>query len=79
MERDREQMGMGWLPDLPDYRDYTSEHEEIKPMLEEMKVSEPENKLTLLYRLEVVVFSDRKSGSIRIVYSPSRGWIDRIL
>ncbi|MCD4755489.1 MAG: cysteine protease [Deltaproteobacteria bacterium] len=42
MERDKEQMGMGWLPDLPDYRDYTSEHEEIKPMLEEMKVSEPE-------------------------------------
>lgn len=42
MEKVNEQIGMGWLPDLPDYRDYTPEHKEIKPMLEEMKVSEPE-------------------------------------
>lgn len=25
-------MGMGWMPDLPDYRDYSPEHEEIKPV-----------------------------------------------
>jgi C1A family cysteine protease len=25
--------GLGWLPDLPDCRDYTPEHEEIKPQL----------------------------------------------
>jgi len=24
---------MGWLRDLPDFRDYTPEHEKIKPML----------------------------------------------
>ena len=35
-------LGMGWLPDLPDYRDYTPEHKEIKPMLEEMKLAEVE-------------------------------------
>lgn len=29
-----EKLGMGWLPDLPDYRDYSPEHEEIKPMLQ---------------------------------------------
>ncbi|CAD7779151.1 MAG: hypothetical protein KCCBMMGE_00817 [Candidatus Methanoperedenaceae archaeon GB37] len=35
-------LGMGWLPDLPDYRDYTPEHKRIKPMLEEMKLAEVE-------------------------------------
>jgi C1A family cysteine protease len=42
MEEMNEKLGMGWIPDLPDYRDYTLEHEEIKPMLQEMRVGEPE-------------------------------------
>ena len=25
--------GMGWLPDYPDFRDYTAEHEKINAML----------------------------------------------
>jgi C1A family cysteine protease len=33
--------GMGWLPDLPDFRDYTVEHEDIRPMLVDMGVAEP--------------------------------------
>jgi C1A family cysteine protease len=37
-----DKMGMGWLPDLPDYRDYSPEHEKIKPMLEEIRLAEPE-------------------------------------
>jgi len=37
-----EKLGMGWLPDLPDYRDYSPEHEKIKPMLQEMRLAEPE-------------------------------------
>jgi hypothetical protein len=24
-----ERLGMGWLPDYPDFRDYTEEHEEV--------------------------------------------------
>ena len=24
-------LGMGWLPDLPDFRDYTMEHDEVSP------------------------------------------------
>ena len=36
---------MGWRPDLPDFRDYTVEHENIKPMLEEMGIVEPVKKL----------------------------------
>ena len=36
---------MGWRPDLPDFRDYTVEHENIKPMLEEMGIAEPVKKL----------------------------------
>jgi len=27
-------LGMGWLPDYPDYRDYTTDHEQIKPKIE---------------------------------------------
>lgn len=37
-----DKMGMGWLPDLPDFRDYSPEHEKIKPMLEEIRLAEPE-------------------------------------
>ena len=28
----------GWLPDYPDFRDYTEEHEKIKPLLEKTSV-----------------------------------------
>lgn len=30
-----EQMGMGWHRDLPDFRDYTPEHETVAPLLEQ--------------------------------------------
>ena len=30
--------GMGWLPDYPDFRDYTPEHGTIKPLLKKAKV-----------------------------------------
>ena len=36
-----EDLGMGWLPDYPDFRDYTVEHEEILPMLKKVGVAEP--------------------------------------
>jgi C1A family cysteine protease len=31
---------MGWLPDYPDFRDYTPEHENIAPMLKKVKLQE---------------------------------------
>jgi C1A family cysteine protease len=34
--------GMGWLKDYPDFRDYTPEHEAIKPLLRSAEVAEPE-------------------------------------
>lgn len=36
-----EKLGMGWFPDYPDYRDYTMNHENIKPMVKEIGVTEP--------------------------------------
>ncbi|RLB04444.1 MAG: cysteine protease, partial [Deltaproteobacteria bacterium] len=33
--------GMGWLPDYPDYRDYTVEHREVGPMLKKLGLSRP--------------------------------------
>jgi len=32
-------MTFGWHPDLPDFRDYTPEHKEIKPLLKSVKSS----------------------------------------
>jgi C1A family cysteine protease len=37
-----EPVGMGWLRDLPDFRDYTEEHEEIQPQLEKIGVAQPD-------------------------------------
>ena len=31
--------GLGWLPDYPDFRDYTAEHEDVRPLLERTKVA----------------------------------------
>lgn len=36
-----EKPGMGWLPDYPDYRDYTMDHEKIKPLVKKVGVKEP--------------------------------------
>jgi len=30
--------GLGWLPDYPDFRDYTAEHKTVQPLLKQMKV-----------------------------------------
>ncbi|MBW2063345.1 MAG: cysteine protease [Deltaproteobacteria bacterium] len=41
-----EKLGMGWLPDYPDFRDYTLDHKNIKPMVKKIGVGEPsKNKL----------------------------------
>jgi len=36
-----ENCGLGWLRDLPDIRDYSPDHEKIKPMLVKLKMAEP--------------------------------------
>lgn len=36
-----EKLGMGWLPDYPDYRDYTVDNEKIKPMAIKLGVEYP--------------------------------------
>jgi len=32
---------MGWRPDLPDFRDYTAENENIKPLMKKIGIAEP--------------------------------------
>src|SRR6266487_5765237 len=34
-----EHLGMGWVPDHPDFRDYNLEHEEIKALFQGTKLS----------------------------------------
>ena len=36
-----EKFAMGWLPDYPDFRDYTADQEEIKPMMKTIGLTEP--------------------------------------
>ncbi len=33
MNEIKEKLGMGWLPDYPDFRDYTAEQDEVAPRL----------------------------------------------
>lgn len=40
MEEQGKRFGMGWLPDYPDYRDYTVGHREVKPMLKKVGLAE---------------------------------------
>ena len=37
-----EPLGMGWLRDLPDFRDYTPDHDAIKPQLEAIGAADAE-------------------------------------
>ncbi|MDD1774546.1 MAG: cysteine protease [Methanobacterium sp.] len=37
--------GMGWLPDIPDFRDLTVDNKKIKPLLKTMGISETQNEL----------------------------------
>ena len=37
----KNKLGMGWLPDYPDFRDYTPEHKEIAPLMMKAKVTDP--------------------------------------
>jgi C1A family cysteine protease len=37
-----EPVGMGWLRDLPDFRDYTADHETVKPQLEAIGAADTE-------------------------------------
>lgn len=39
---EREPVGMGWLRDLPDFRDYTDEQESVHPQLERIGVAQPQ-------------------------------------
>jgi C1A family cysteine protease len=45
MSESNERLGMGWLPDFPDFRDYTEKHEEIGNILSTTKVSKKAAKL----------------------------------
>jgi len=44
---------MDWLPDLPDFRDYTVEHYEIKPMFDKITI-DPQQSVNELNNYEIV-------------------------
>ena len=40
---DRDPVGMGWLRDLPDFRDYTDENKKVLPNLKAIGIAQPED------------------------------------
>lgn len=44
MSETLESMGMGWLPDYPDFHDYTPEHEKVQPLLRRIGLAAPAGK-----------------------------------
>jgi C1A family cysteine protease len=49
---DGEPLGMGWLRDQPDFRDYTGEHDSVLPQLKKIGVAKPEA-LTLAAKVDL--------------------------
>lgn len=47
IEVERRRFGMGWLPDLPDFRDYTPEHAEVQRALEKMPLDDEDEVMAL--------------------------------
>jgi len=48
--------GTGWLPDWPDIRDYTPEHEEVKPELDKLGIGEPLEAVALPITVDLRAF-----------------------
>lgn len=56
-------LGMGWLPDYPDFRDYTVEQASVKAMLATSRCRKTaKGRLACFCRFKGMVPSDRKSG-----------------
>ena len=53
-----ERLGMGWLPDLPDFRDYTAEQDEV------------DDKLKLLGQKDSIKTMLKKVGASKSVKAP---------
>ena len=85
-------LGMGWLPDYPDFRDYTAERDKIsaklkllgqkdsvKSMLKKVGVSKPAKvALPSSVDLRDMVFSHRGPRWDRVMHCPCRHWDRRV-
>lgn len=40
MEKNMPTTGMGWVPDLPYHRDYSQDHVEIEPIVEDLGIAD---------------------------------------
>ena len=81
-------LGMGWLPDYPDFRDYTAERDKVstrlkllgqtdsvKAMLKKVGVSKQGKvSIALLCRFKGMVFPHRGPRWARFVHCPCRHW-----
>ena len=69
-----EKLGMGWLPDYPDFRDHTVEHNEVPPRLKSLGQNSVKTMLT-----KVGVAKSTKSGKVNLPASVDlRAWCSPI-
>ena len=69
-----EKLGMGWLPDYPDFRDHTVEHNEVPPRLKSLGQNSVKTMLT-----KVGVAKSTKSGKVNLSASVDlRAWCSPI-
>jgi len=82
-----EKIEMGWLPDYPDFRDFTVDHDEILPKMKELRQKESiktmltkagvgkSSKKSASFRgLKGLVLSDRESGLPWFLHGERRSW-----
>ncbi len=62
MEEMMERPGMGWLPDLPDFRDYTVEQDEVSEKLKKLGQRKGGGTGHLLFGSPSVSFGPAKAG-----------------
>ena len=66
---ERGPVGLGWLRDLPDFRDYTSESAPIASQLETIGVARPQAlSLAAQVDLRAVLLADREPGLSRLLH-----------
>lgn len=59
-----EKLGMGWVPDYPDFRDYNTDHEKIHPILKKAKAAETPAKLPASVDLKAWCSPIENQGSL---------------
>ena len=75
IEETENNLGTGWLPPLPDLRDYTEDGADKPEMAKTLGIAaKKSNGIAHKSRFAAMVFANRKSTAIRIMHRSSGCW-----